>query len=404
MYLTRLSLSNYRAFNRLDMEMPRRIVLLVGDNAQGKTSILEAVYYLATFTSLQAQADRQLLNFDEAGKSLAVARIVAEYQRGERLHHLEVRIIQDPNGNGGTRTRKEILLDGVKKPGHEVLGHFNAVIFLPQMMKILEGGPDERRRYLNLMISQAMPGYAQALNEYGQALTQRNALLKQLGERGGDAGQLVYWDGIISRQGAILIRTRLVVIEELERLAASYHLQLTRGSEVLRLLYQPAYDPLPSSEDQYSLPIQTQVFRSGISEEDIRLGFFQRLQDLRQVEIARGMTTIGPHRDEWRTLCNRVDLSEFGSRGQGRTALLALKMAEVAWLQQKTGHWPVLLLDETLAELDLHRRADLLAILDQSEQALLTTTDLGMFNSSFISASTLWRVIGGRILNSEEEI
>jgi DNA replication and repair protein RecF len=116
MYLTHLSLTNFRIFSRLDMDVPRRILLLLGSNAQGKTSLLEAIYYLATFTSFHAQSDRQLLNFIATREPLSVARLVATYQRGERQHRLEVRLIQDSNGNGGSRLRKEILLDGVKTP------------------------------------------------------------------------------------------------------------------------------------------------------------------------------------------------------------------------------------------------------------------------------------------------
>jgi len=163
MYLTHLSLTNFRLFSRLDMNVPRRILLLLGANAQGKTSLLEAIYYLATFTSFHAQNDRQLLNFIATLESLAVARLVAQYTRAERAHRLEVRLIQDSNGNGGARLRKEVLLDGVKTPPAQVIGQFNAVIFLPQMTGIIEDGPEERRRYLNLTISQSSPVYTRAL-------------------------------------------------------------------------------------------------------------------------------------------------------------------------------------------------------------------------------------------------
>jgi DNA replication and repair protein RecF len=157
MYLTHLSLTNFRAFSRLDMDIPRRTLLLVGDNAQGKTSLLEAIYYLATFTSLHAQYDRQLINFLAGRESLAVGRLLADYQRGASRHHLEVRLIQEANG-AGTRFRKEILLDGVKRSVHDATGHFSAVIFLPQMTRIIDGSPDERRRYLNLALAQSVPG------------------------------------------------------------------------------------------------------------------------------------------------------------------------------------------------------------------------------------------------------
>ncbi len=396
MYLTHLSLTDFRSFTRLDMNAPRRILLLVGDNAQGKTTLLEAIYFLATFTSFHASNDRQLINFMKSGEPLAVSRIVADYMRGERSHRMEVRLIQD-SSNGSTRLRKEILLDGVKRTVQNALGAFNAVIFLPQMTRIIEGPPDERRRYLNLALSQAMPGYARDLTEYSQALLQRNALLKQLGERGGDPDQLFYWDDILTARGASLIHARIQALQEMERIVKRIHHRLTNGQEILRFQYQPAYDPLPQPEGQFALPISIPVDRSNLSEEDIRAGFRERLQALRREEIARGVTTIGPHRDELRFMSNAIDLGNYGSRGQVRTALLALKLTEVHWLREKTGHWPVLLLDEILAELDLQRRIDLLDTLSEVEQALLTTTDLNLFADSFVGESTVWHVAGGQV-------
>ncbi len=170
MRLTHLALTDFRLYARLDLDITRRVVLLVGGNAQGKSSLLEAIYYLTSFTSYQAENDRQLINFNAAREHLSVARLVADYERAGRSHRLEVRLIQESNGAGTTpRFRREFLLDGVKKSSGDLVGHFNSVIFLPIMMRIIEGGPDERRRYLNLAISQTSPGYGRALADYSQA-------------------------------------------------------------------------------------------------------------------------------------------------------------------------------------------------------------------------------------------
>jgi DNA replication and repair protein RecF len=397
MYLKHLSLTNFRNFARLDLDIPRRVVVLVGDNAQGKTSLLEAVYFLAAFTSFQTHADRQLVNFLATRENLAVGRLVADYQRGSSSHRLEVRLILEPTGINGKRLRKEVLLDGVKRQMGDVIGHFNAVIFVPQMSQIVEGGPDERRRYLNLALAQTIPAYARALSEYSQALSQRNALLKLLNERGGDPGQLGVWDETLTRLGAQIILWRIQAVQELERLAARVHHQLTRGKEVLRLAYQPAFDPLPDPQGQFALPLDTPVDRSGLELEEIRQGFLERLEQLRGEEIARGVTTIGPHRDELRFLSNSIDLGDYGSRGQMRTALLSLKLAEVGWMKAATGQWPVILLDEVMAELDLQRRADLLNYLGESEQVLLTTTDLSLFTPEFSDQAEIWQVRAGTV-------
>ncbi len=399
MYLTHLSLTNFRNFSRLDIEVPRGTVLLVGDNAQGKTSILEAIYFLATFTSFHASSERQLINFITAQETLAVARIVADYHRGGAMHRLEARLIQEPNGgNGSSRFRKEVLLDGVKRKLSEVVGEFNAVLFLPQMLRVIEGSPEERRRYLNLALSQVVSYYPMALADYTRALTQRNALLKGLSERGGDPSQLDFWDEQLASSGSQLIYARIRAVQELERLAARFHRELTRGDEVLRVCYQPSYDPLPvSRQGQLAMNLEASIDRSKVPLEKIRSGFMDSLAHLRQEEILRGVTTTGPHRDELRFLNNGIDLGTYGSRGQVRTVMMSLKLAEVTWMKDKTGQWPALLLDEVLAELDTLRRADLLSRLSESEQSLLTTTDLDLFAAEFVRRSTVWRVHAGRV-------
>jgi DNA replication and repair protein RecF len=397
MYLTHLSLTNFRSFARLDMDIPRRVVLLTGSNAQGKTSMLEAIYFLAAFSSFQTHTDRQLVNFIEARKELAVGRLVAEYMRGPVKHRLEARLVLEAVGATGQRLRKEILLDGVKRPLAEVIGHFNAVIFMAQMTQIIEGGPDHRRRYLNLALSQTVPGYAQQLSEYAEALMQRNALLKLLAERGGDPLQLDFWDDSITRTGAAIILRRIQAIQEIEKLATRIHRELTHATEVLRLHYQPAYDPIPLPQGQIAMMLTTPIQRDGLSEEDIRLGFLQALRQNRSEETRRGVTVLGPHRDDLRFFANGIDLSDYGSRGQVRTTLLALKLAEIEWMKIRTGQWPVLLLDEVLAELDVQRRLDLLSYLDKIEQAVLTTTDLKLFAPEFIEKAEIWQVEAGRV-------
>ena len=397
MHLKHLSLTNFRNFTRLDLEVPRRAILLVGNNAQGKTNLLEAVYFLATFTSFQTNADRRLVNFIAAREQLAVTRLVSDYQRGSSTHHMEVRLIIEPVGVNGNRLRKEILVDGVKRPMNEVIGHFTSVIFVPQMSQIIEGGPDERRRSLNLALAQIIPSYARTLSEYNQAISQRNALLKTLNERGGDPGQLTFWDETLTRLGAHIILWRIQAVQEMERLAARIHHQLTHGAEVLRLFYQPAYDPIPRPKGQYNLPIDTPLDRSNLDLETIRQGFLDHLGKIRAEEIARGVTTVGPHRDELRFLANGIDLGDYGSRGQIRTALLSLKLAEVEWMKERTGEWPVILLDEVMAELDFQHHRDLLKYLVVSEQVLLTTADLAMFTPEFIESAVRWDLQAGMV-------
>jgi len=379
--------------------------MLVGENAQGKTSLMEAVYYLSSFISFQAENDRQLINFISSREPLAVARLVAEYQVGEESHQLEVRIIQEVNGyTCSPRLRKEILLDGVKRKIGEVVGCFKAVLFLPQMLEVVVGAPEDRRRFINLALTQVIPRYSPALADYNTALTQRNALLKQLGERGGDPSQLNYWDEQLSISGALLIYSRIQSIQELDRIAAPIHRELTHGNEILRLSYEPSYEPMPKPEGQFLLPVSASIDRTGLMLEQIQQGFLDRLRNLREEEINRGVTTTGPHRDELRFLTNSIDLGIYGSRGQIRTVMLALKLAEMYWMQGKSGHWPVLLLDEVLAELDSQRRWDLLSHVVSCKQVFLTTTDKDLFTNEFLNNARIWQIKEGQIFTQTSQV
>jgi len=397
MYLTHLSLTDFRIFSRLDQDIPKNSLILVGDNAQGKTSLLEAVYFISSMDSIQASNSSELINFSAQRNKIAVARIVADYRKANRDHQIEIRLIQDTNTNGNQYVRKEVLLDGRKRKINRVIGHFNAVLFLPHMLQMITESPRQRRRYLNLTISQVHPGYNDFLSEYNKAIGQRNALLKQLNEHGGDPDQLAYWDELVTQNGSRIMYARIQFLQELEQQAASIHQELTRGEEVLRLAYQPAYEPLPNPPGQIGLPLQDPVDRSYLSLEEIEGGLRETLLELREKEIYRGVTTIGPHRDDVLFLSNGIDLGTYGSRGQIRTTLLALKMAEVGWIKEKNGHWPVLLLDEVLAELDETRREDLLDRLAKTEQSLLTTADASLFTPAFREHSRIWHIQKGRL-------
>lgn len=398
MYLKRLSLTHFRAFSRLDIDTPRRVLLFTGANAQGKTSILEAIAYLATFSSFHASHDRHLLNFNMPNEPIMVGRIIGEFERSGQEHRIEVRFINEFNPqNPQGRFRKQVLLDGQPKRVGELYGQFNVVNFLPQMSRIIEGSPSDRRSYLDDMLSQVEPGYARNLYLFNKALTQRNALLKTLFESNGDLMQLEAWDEMLARHGAVLMHGRIRVLDELEREALGIHHRLTRESEVLRLVYQPSYDPTASQNGQLDLAIPTSKSYVGISFEELEKGYKEALVENRRNDLMRGVTSIGPHRDECRFLANGVDLGLYGSRGQTRSALLSLKFSEVSWMKARTGESPVLLLDEIMAELDPQRREDLLSIVDEVDQAMLTTTDPFMFPRAFLNRCETWEVQDGLV-------
>jgi DNA replication and repair protein RecF len=315
--------------------------------------------------------------------------MVADFSRSGNNHQIEVRLILEQNGSqNGLRFRKEILVDGIKRSAHQAVGLFNAVIFLPYMTRIIEGGPEERRRYLNLALAQVVPGYAKALSEYMQTLNQRNALLKQIAERNTDISQLNYWDDLLAEKGSFIHFSRSKAISEIELLANQIHRTLTNDQEILQFSYQPAL----LEENSSAKLIET--FQNTAQIKDY---FLETLKKKQREEILRGVTTIGPHRDELRFLVNQVDLGNYGSRGQIRTSMLALKLGELEFMKKRTGEKPVLLLDETLAELDHKRREQLLQAISEGDQTILTTTDQKLFSPDFTKQSTIWHIQQGVI-------
>lgn len=400
MQLNHLSLTNFRNFARLEIDIPGGATILVGANAQGKTSLLEAIYFLTGASATHATSDRQLINFLAQEQPQAYARLVAEVEAHDRLQRIEIRLTLEDQG-GVRRPRKEILINGLKRRMRELAGTFNAVIFLPQDMEIVEGSPGNRRRYLDSTLIQADPTYAAAMSDYGKVLSQRNALLKSL-ERNQDH-QLEFWNDQLSDHGATIIRARALALHELERIAAPIQEQLTREKEDLQLRYLPSFDPLAMPAGQLGLALDSYLDRTTISREQIRKGLLSTLEGMRADEIARGMTLIGPHRDDFSLLSKGIDLRLYGSRGQNRTAMLALKLAEIEWLRERTGEMPILLLDEVLAELDADRREDLLNRVRSARQAVLTAADLSMFTESFRQNASIWQVHAGTVRSATQE-
>ncbi len=206
-------------------------------------------------------------------------------------------------------------------------------------------------------------------------------MLKQIAERGGSLDQLDYWDDLLITHGKGMMDGRLTAIKALNQFANPLHSRLSAGRENLALEYVP------------SIPCESMDSAGNVDADELR----KRLRANHRLDIQRGVTTIGAHRDDFRFLINGLDLSNYGSRGQIRTALQALKLGEVEWMRASTGSSPVLLLDETLAELDEHRRKDLLGALGQVEQALLTTADLELFHQGFLDHITRWEIESGQI-------
>ena len=399
MRIERLSLTNFRNYARLEFSPPAdQPVVLVGDNAQGKTSALEAIFYLATSTSPYTTSDRQLIHWRAEHEPIPFARLSAEIGAANGGYHkLDITLMLDMTG-GAARFKKAIKLNNVDKRVMDVVGLLNVVLFLPRDLSLVEGSPSDRRRFMDGTLRQVDVDYLLAQNEYDKLLPQRNALLKRIAEKRADPIELEYWDEQLAAKGAVIIAGRQRLLRELERKARDTHLALTGGRESLSLTYLPSI--LPSSDGagrQFAFDLIGLDLHRQLSPAEIEPQFLERLQAQRREAIGRGLTIAGPHRDELRLLINQRDCGLYGSRGQARTAVMALKFAELEWMRDQLGEYPLFLLDEVVAELDSRRRAYLLERLDGAAQTLVTTTELEIFSQDFLQRARVYQVREGQI-------
>jgi DNA replication and repair protein RecF len=396
MLIRHLSLTNFRLYARLEADLPRGLVIVQGDNAQGKTSLLEAIYFLATAHSPHSAADRQVIRWGaEDDGPYPYAALKAEIERADGVHVLEL-VVQ--KGEGG-RLRKEIRIDRAQRRGIDLVGQLAVVLFLPNDVDLVSGSPSVRRDFIDAALSQVDADYLRASDTYEKALAQRNALLRQSQERRIDPDELAIWEDRMIPAGLAIALARRKALSELSALAAPIHRELSNALEYLQIQYHPNFDPARPAETSgaVQLALDASAPPAGLSEGDLVQAYRRALEARRAEEMARGLTLLGPHRDEFRFFANGMDLGDFGSRGQQRTAVLALKLAQVEWMRALQNDEPVLLLDEVLAELDPHRRRCLLSRIGRSQQTIITTTDINRFDQSLVTSAHSLTVIGGVI-------
>lgn len=400
MVITHVSLTNFRNYGRLELSLTPGATLLYGQNAQGKTNLLEAIYYLATTRSPHAEYDNQLLNWDAAQEDepVSVGRLVAQVQRKDGDERLEMRLILERSGHGRSATfRREALVERRKVRLMDMLGHLRVVLFLPEDVQLITGSPAMRRRYMDITLCQIDPVYCRNLSHYNKVIEQRNALLRQIAEHSGSQDVLPVFTDRLVNLGSQIFARRAVFLGEMARETQRVHYEsLTNGRETIRLQYLPR---LSSNGQDAETAVTIGEWLQNHQEDlpAIKSRLADALKMTQTQDMARGATTVGPHRDDWRFLLNGRDLSSYGSRGQQRTAILALKMAEISWMTAVTGDQPVLLLDEVVAELDAQRRAALLQTVQTASQSILTATDPAMFTAEFLRGATNLHVANGRV-------
>jgi DNA replication and repair protein RecF len=390
MHVFNLSLRDFRNYDRLDLQLEPGTTLFYGPNAAGKTTILEALFYLATTRSPRAGADRELVRWDAAGDIgvAPFARLLCEVRRADGKVRLEV-VVQrriEESGLLASTSVKTVRVDRKAVRALDLVGNLRVVLFTPADLALVTGAPSERRRYLDVTLSQLDGRYVRTLSHYQKVVQQRNSLLRSWREgrrpvRGAN-DELAFWDRELALSGAYVLRERLAAVSELNGLAGPIFCQVTAGAHPLVATYQSSVAGLAGTPDDRT----------------IEQAFLAQLLRMRDDEIGRGQTLIGPHRDDLELTMNGVSVGTYGSRGQQRSATLALKLGEAELMRARTGEAPVLLLDDLLSELDAERRAHLLTVIArEDQQTLLTATGMEDFDAAFLARAKKMRVEAGRI-------
>lgn len=411
MYLSHLSLTHFRNYRRLELDFDGALTLLQGANAQGKTNLLEAIYFLATSKPVHALSEREVVDWQAADEPIPFTRVAASVQADGR--ELDLEILLTPREDGAN-FKKQVRINGVNRRGIDLVGVLRAVLFLPEDIRLVDGAPGDRRRYLDIALCQMDRAYCRALAQYQKVLEQRNSLLRLLRDREAPTPvsteeQLAFWDDQLVALGSTVIAARYLVLRDLEHAAREYHAELSQGRERLSLQYLPSFNPGHLSDTEF-VHLENESFAAELAERplpelDARAvahHFRTKLRQRRSRELESGATMYGPHRDDFRFLVNGRDLRLYGSRGQQRSAALALKLAEVAVMTRRTGSAPMLLLDDVMSELDANRRSMLLSALQGVRQAVLTTTDWEDFTPEFRAQARLLQVAGGAVAEADD--
>ena len=355
--LRRLQLKNHRNYVQLDLAPGPGVNVFIGANGHGKTNLLEAVAMLALSSSPRARRELELV-----GPAGSGSRIQAEIDDGPARREISISLDVE-----GQRARRTIEVDGVRRRAIDLPGHFRVVLFWPDDLGLVKAGPELRRRFLNQMLVQVEPGYARALAGLRRVLEQRNSLLKRIASGEGGDDMLHAWNQELVQVGGEIVAARARAVRELEPEAARCHAEIAPG-ERLEIHYEGPPENL------------AEAVNNSLAE------------DLKRVS-----TSVGPHRDDVPVLLDGQEARSYASQGQQRTAVVSLKLAEAALIENRTGERPLLLLDDVLSELDGERRAALLKEVAGGGQVIITSVEAGPFPPELMAGAMVWTVIEGKI-------
>lgn len=363
MIVESLKLQNYRNYEYLNMNFDEKINIIYGDNAQGKTNILESMYVCATSKSHRGSKDREIIRFDNDESHIKV-----NVKKNDMNYRIDMHLKKNkPKG---------IAVNGIPiKRAVELFGILNIVFFSPEDLNIIKNGPSERRRFIDMELSQLDKIYLDCLINYNKVVNQRNSLLKEYAFSGREdiISSLDIWDMQLVKYGNDVIKSREKFVKEINDLVRSIHTKLSGDREQLEIIYEPC-----------------------VKEQD----FESELVRVRDRDLKFKCTNIGPHKDDMCFLINGMDVRKYGSQGQQRTAALSLKLAEIELVKQIIHDTPVLFLDDVLSELDSRRQNFLLDSIGNI-QTMITCTGLDEFINNRFSINKIFKVVNGTVSSME---
>ncbi|MDT2596362.1 DNA replication/repair protein RecF [Enterococcus dongliensis] len=371
MRLNKLELRNYRNYEQLQLEFPNRLNIFLGENAQGKTNLLESIYVLALTRSHRTSSEQELIGWQDD-----FAQIKGRIER--KSSELELELLLTKKG------RKSKVNHIEQKKLSSYIGQLNVILFAPEDLSLVKGSPQIRRRFIDMELGQINPVYLYDLAQYQQTLKQRNLYLKQLSEK--KQTDEIYLE-ILTEQlvdfGSKVLANRLLFVKKLEYWSNDLHGKITNQKETLAIEYAA------------SIPLK------GETVEEIQEIFLSELQKNRKREIFKGNTFIGPHRDDLIFKVNQQNVQTYGSQGQQRTTALSVKLAEIDLMKEETGEYPILLLDDVMSELDDNRQIHLLETIENKVQTFLTTTTLNHVKGKMTVHPDIFYVQQGQIERKE---
>ena len=342
MYINKIKLQNFRNYNEQEIILNKSINVFYGDNAQGKTNILEAIFLCTFGKSFRTNKEKELIKLGKDN-----ANVIIEYEKKDRDGKISISISD----------KKQILVNGIKiKKLSELLGNINIVIFTPDDINILKGGPALRRRFLDMMIGQLKPNYVYTLNMYIKTLEQRNNYLRQIKEENKPENLLDIWDEKLIEYADIIYKYRKEFIDKIKKKINIIHKKITDEKEEINIQYISNCE----SKEVYS----------------------ELLKQRRKLDIIKGFTTKGIHRDDFEIYINNKELSIYGSQGQNRTAILSLKLSELQVIYDEIEEEPILLLDDFMSELDINRRKNFLNNINNTQVIITCAEKINFINEN----------------------